>query len=68
MACPKGRAVHYIFSFPKEGKEKDAISIPHADTFSQQYSQLFQGFKQKNSPNKAVFLKILTILNHNLIN
>ena len=28
---PTGRAVHYIFSFPKEGKEKDAISIPHAN-------------------------------------
>lgn len=27
---PTGRAVHYIFSFPKEGKEKDAISIPYA--------------------------------------
>jgi len=26
----KGRAVHYIFSFPKEGKEKDAISIAYA--------------------------------------
>ena len=27
---PTGRAVHYIFSFPKEGKQKDAISIPYA--------------------------------------
>jgi hypothetical protein len=27
---PTGRAVHYIFSFPKEGKEKDAISISYA--------------------------------------
>jgi hypothetical protein len=25
---------HYIFSFPKGGKEKDAIPIPHAITFS----------------------------------
>jgi hypothetical protein len=31
-----GRAVHYIFSFPEKGKEKDAISIPHAKTFSKQ--------------------------------
>lgn len=30
-----GRAVHSIFSFPKEGKEKDAISIPHAIPFSE---------------------------------
>jgi hypothetical protein len=27
---------HYIFSFPKKGKEKDAISIPHAILFSKQ--------------------------------
>lgn len=29
-ACPDDyrEAVHYIFSFPKEGKEKDVISIP----------------------------------------
>jgi hypothetical protein len=27
---PTGQAVHYIFSFPKEGKEKDVISIPYA--------------------------------------
>lgn len=30
---PTGRAVHYIFSFPKEGKEKDAISIPYAGSW-----------------------------------
>lgn len=30
-----GRAVHYIFSFPKEGKEKDAISIPYVESFSE---------------------------------
>ena len=35
---PTGRAVHYIFSFPKEGKEKDAISIPYAGS----------GFHNKN--------------------
>jgi hypothetical protein len=28
---PTGRAAHYIFCFPKEGKQKDAISIPHAN-------------------------------------
>ena len=33
----RGRAVHYIFSFPKEGKEKDAISIPHAIPFSERF-------------------------------
>jgi hypothetical protein len=32
----RGRAVHCIFSFPKKGKEKDAIPIPHAKTFSEQ--------------------------------
>lgn len=32
-ACPDNyrEAVHFIFSFPKEGKEKDAISIPYAE-------------------------------------
>jgi hypothetical protein len=29
-------AVHYIFSFPKEGKEKDAISIPYAGSWFQE--------------------------------
>jgi hypothetical protein len=31
----KGRAVHCIFYFPKEGKQKDAISIPYANSVSE---------------------------------
>jgi len=37
---PKGRAVHYIFSFLKEGKEKDVISIPYAGVG---FQEMFRG-------------------------
>jgi hypothetical protein len=51
MACPKGRAVHYIFSFAKGAKEKDAISIPHArsqyKTTLQEYIKLNFSFDNK---------------------
>jgi hypothetical protein len=41
---PTGLAVHYIFSFPKEGKEKDVISIPYAGSwFSEGNFCLFLG-------------------------
>jgi hypothetical protein len=32
MACPKGRAIRYIFSFFKK-KEKDAASITHTTLY-----------------------------------
>jgi hypothetical protein len=51
LACPKGRAVHCIFSFPKEGKEKDAIPIPHAIMFSKQPLGSFKNHIPKNYPH-----------------
>jgi hypothetical protein len=39
---------HYIFSFPKGGKEKDAIPIPHAIPFSEQdYNTKIKAFRSQ---------------------
>lgn len=60
MACPKGRAIHYIFSFPKEGKEKDIISIPHANSFSKQlFLEYLKSIFQNNNPKKNYFFIFL---------
>jgi hypothetical protein len=57
-ACPKGRAIHYIFSFPKERKEKDAISIPHAARFQ---NRIFDKKKPRFINNEAGTFKIESI-------
>jgi hypothetical protein len=54
-ACPKGRAVHCIFCFAKEAKQKDAISIPHATS---RFQKQFCFKTRKTAQKRAVSPKI----------
>jgi hypothetical protein len=52
----QGRAVLYIFSFPKGGKEKDAVSIPYAISFSEQ--DFLENFQNRGVTFFSVVKKI----------
>jgi hypothetical protein len=51
MACPNGRAIHYIFSFLRK-KEKDTTTITHATLYKN--TTLNSSYKEKKTQQKTL--------------